>query len=300
MFRMLKIIGLIVCPLLLLFFIHKSDNNKRDRIRENTKDTAIVSNVDFPVYNGMNFKSEQTATLAQTGMEPIAVHYAGPIFGISAKRLSGSMHLPDKSRVLELARQTALSGTGIGVIDIEHWPVQPQEGTPDQIQHSLHNLLTVLEWFREGAPNVEWGYYGEVPIRNYWDAIKSPSSDGYQAWAAANNRLKPLANEVDILFPSIYTFYNRPQEWVTYAKAQIAEARRLNPDAKVYAYLWPVYHRSNKNGLAGQLIDADFWRLQLETVREHADGVVIYVSSNFDFDTSHPWWQVTQEFIQEL
>ena len=47
-------------------------------------------------------------------------------------------------------------------------------------------------------------------------------------------------------------------------------------------------------------IDADFWRLQLETVAEHADGVVIWGGWDFDhnrparWDERVPWWQATR------
>ena len=276
---------------------HNGDED--EELPDDEPNTPPVTKSGFDVYDGMNLRNKPSA-IAQAGVKPIDVHYAGPIFGISARDLPGTMHLPSKSRVLELARQTARSGVDKAVIDIEHWPTQTREGSPSKIQQSVNNFKTVLEWFREGAPNVKWGYYGEFPIRNYWDAIEPPSSSAYKSWMAQNDNLKEAAEQVDILYPSIYTFYDRPQEWVTYAKAQIAEARRLNPDAEIIVYLWPVYHMSNKAGLAGKLIDADFWRLQLETVREHADGVAIYLSSSFNFSTSHPWWQVTKEFIKEL
>jgi hypothetical protein len=80
---------------------------------------------------------------------------------------------------------------------------------------------------------------------------------------------------VDALFPSIYTFYTDRQGWVTYAIAQITEAKRKAKGKPVYAFLWPQYHESNLL-LGLRPLDSDYWELQLNTVAQHADGVVIW------------------------
>lgn len=290
-FRLGAIIGV-----LLLSFVSKDHPTQKSNLGKTPADSTSTEKRDFVVYDGMNFDNKPQE-ISEAGMKSIKVIYAASIFGISAKELPGTTHLPEKERVQEIARETAEEGYSKGVIDIEHWET---EGDSEEVQESVDRLQTVLKWFKEEAPDVEWGYYGEVPIRDYWRAIEPSESDDHREWRRANDRLKMLADDVDILFPSVYTFYDDHERWVAYAKAQISEARRLNPDKPVYVYLWPVYHRSNKKGLAGELIDAEFWELQLETARKYADGIVIYVQSSFDFDSSQPWWKSTEKFISEL
>ena len=56
-----------------------------------------------------------------------------------------------------------------------------------------------------------------------------------------NDQLRPLAGAVDILFPSLYTFYTDQGGWVRYAYAQIAEARRNANGKPVYVFYGQQY-----------------------------------------------------------
>ena len=39
-----------------------------------------------------------------------------------------------------------------------------------------------------------------MPIRDYWRAIKGEGSEEYMEWQAENDKLKLLANVVDVIF----------------------------------------------------------------------------------------------------
>ena len=186
----------------------------------------------------------------------------------------------------------------VTVFDIEHWPLEDET----YAQAAVDNYVTVTDWFKQATPpDQQFGFYGMVPIRDYFRAIKGESHPEYQEWQAENDRIAPFAAAVDILFPSIYTFYNDPDDWVTYAKAQIDESRRIAPDKPVLAFIWPVYHPSNKLR-GGKPLQADFWRRQLEFLHEHADGIVIWTHSNtkkIDFADIPPWWEATVQFLRE-
>jgi len=113
----------------------------------------------------------------------------------------------------------------------------------------------------------------------------------------ANNTFQPVANAVNVVYPSIYTFYTDQEGWKKYAIAQVAEARRLAPGKPVYAFIWPRYHESNK-ALNNQYIAADFWRFQLETLYQVADGVVIWGGWQEPWNERADWWIQTQAFMQ--
>ncbi len=207
------------------------------------------------------------------------------------------LDLPERDYVERTAMRSPEFGD-ITVLDIEHWPVEDAT----LAQAAVDNHITVLDWFRKAAPpNQQVGYYSMLPIRDYWRAVDGKDSADYKEWQVENDRLEPLAEAVDIVFPSIYTFYDDREGWLDYAKAQIEESRRLAPDKLVYAFLWPEYHPSNK-WQGGDPIEPDYWRVQLDFLREHADGVVIWTidrTKAIDFADIPPWWDETVRFIEE-
>ena len=186
------------------------------------------------------------------------------------------------------------------VLDIERWPLK---GDGIAVQSTAAKFISVLSWVKAEAPGVSFGVYGTVPVPDYWRAIRDPASTEFQSWQQDNDRLEGISNRVDVLFPSIYTFYPDRQGWVTYAIAQISEARRKANGKPVYAFLWPRYHESNLL-LGNRPLDADYWELELNTVYQHADGVVIWGgwgdNGPESWNEEALWWQVTKRFMQRF
>src|SRR5262249_10278668 len=133
--------------------------------------------------------------------------------------------------------------------------------------------------------------------------IRGPGNAEYQAWQRDNDRLDEVAAHLDGLYPSLYTYYPDRQGWVTFAVAQLAEAKRKAHGKPVYAFLWPQYHDSNAT-LKGRYLEPDYWELQLNTVAQHADGAVIWGGWGKDgpesWDEEAPWWQVTKRFMKQI
>lgn len=249
----------------------------------------------FQVFDGTLYAEKPD--LSSYGIQPITIVYAGK-FG--ADWLKQSEHLPDREVVQKVAREAQEKTTPV-VIDIEHWPLK---GDSSQVQKSVSKYMTVLQWFKEAAPGLAVGYYGAPPLRDYWRAIRPPASKEWQAYSGDNDRLRPLAEAVDALFPSLYTFYPDQGGWVRFAYGQIAEARRYGNGKPVFAFLWPQYHDSNR-ALVGTYLPADYWRLELETAKQYADGIVIWGGWGSDnrparWDDGAAWWKVTKEFIQSI
>jgi hypothetical protein len=233
--------------------------------------------------------------LSAHGLQPITIAYTGT-FGPNWYQSPDL--LPNIEAVQSVARNAQQKGHRV-VLDIEHWPL---EGTPSSVQDSLSKYLQVLTWFRDAAPSLSLGYYGAPPLRDYWRAIKDATSPERQSWMAANDQLPSLVDAVDILYPSLYTFYPDQAGWKVYAIAQIEEARRSGAGKPVYVFLMPIYHDSNPS-LGGTYIPAAYWQLELETARQYADGIVIWGglgSGNrpAKWDENAPWWDVTKKFLK--
>ncbi len=242
---------------------------------------------------------------AYTSKPNLAVYGFKPMQNIQAFWDAGESqeNLPSEARVKALSRKV-LKDKEVAFVDIEHWPLQ---GTEKQVKVSLLKYKTVLDWVKEASPQVKLGLYSMFPIRDYWRAVKSESHHEYKQWQRENDQLKALAesDSVDIIYPSIYTYYRDQEGWVKYAIANIKEARRLNPNKPVYVFLWPQYHGSSKL-FRHTYIAGDYWKLQLETVYKYADGVIIWGGWDFDkwkaeaWNDSAPWWKSTQEFVKDI
>ena len=178
-------------------------------------------------------------------------------------------------------------------LDVEHWPVR---GDDDVANASIDKLIQISDWLREAAPNLRLGFYAIPPVRDYWIPTTG-NPEKIAKWKLENDRLKRLVPHVDVIFPSLYTFYDDPEGWRVYAIANLKEARQYGKP--VYAFLWPQYHEDNDE-LAGQLIDGDFWQMQLEVCREYADGIVIWGGWQTRWDEDAPWWQRTKAFLATL
>jgi hypothetical protein len=182
------------------------------------------------------------------------------------------------------------------VLDVERLPIT---GAAHEVSRSLEKLLRILQVARRAAPLSKFGYYSLVPIRDYWRAVRGPSSKAYKSWQRENDALHSLANAVDLTFPSLYTFYNDKDGWKTFARAQIDEARRVAPDRPVFPFLWPRFHESNRS-LQNAYIDAAFWRMQLDFCRDHADGLVIWGGFKETWNERADWWQETLRFKRQM
>lgn len=207
---------------------------------------------------------------------------------------------PEATMARTFLKYTSSKNSTPWCIDIEHWPLN---GGDLDAEKNRNKLLHVLATARRINPTATIGLYGEVPMNNYYPSIAKIDSEQGKKWRSDNLRSKPLADAVDYIFPSIYTYYNEPAEWVLYAQRQIEMARIYKKP--VYAFIWPQYHDSN-NFHAFEYIDRMFWRLQLETIYKYADGVVIW--GGWDFKNSQRaqwnenagWWIETKDFIHSI
>lgn len=243
---------------------------------------------DFKLFEILSYKNR--GEVGEVGFHDLKIHYEGSMFDSKT-----DIGLPNRSNVQFLAR----SSPGIAVLDIERWA---DKHTWELTSEDVHKHLTVLNWYRDFMPAThKVGYYSIVPVRNYFGAVAGEGSAKFSQWQRWNDITKPIADAVDFLMPSIYTFdkFRNQTQWVKYAKAQIMEARRLAPDKPVYGVIWPHYHASGKEEIDGQ-----FWRLQLDTMRTYADGLVIWddftKNKGVDFSTQRVWWGVTRDFVSDI
>jgi hypothetical protein len=124
---------------------------------------------------------------------------------------------------------------------------------------------------------------GLAPTNSWWAAELPQATKDYNAWMAASTYLMPLAQKVDYIFPSLYTYYDpysngTNQDWQTFADQQIQAARMYGKP--VYPFLWPQYHDA-----PNAYIPTDYWTNEIQHVASNADGVVVWGWSGFQHDS---------------
>ena len=246
----------------------------------------------FKVYSALLHANQPD--LRPYGIDPIHLFDRG-IWKNDAERHSA----PDAGLVAGRIARVPDDGAPL-VMDFEFFQMRSREETI----RSRDAMQRIAQTFDRFAGNRPIGFYGYLPVRNYWDAIESARSPKFRQWQELNSLMAPLAQSVDMLFPSIYTLYNNPHQWESYALAQVAEARRISTKP-VVPFIWPDFHHNGNDGPL-EAIPRDFWRFQLNTLAQVADGLVIWGGwdmarwSPVRWEDSAPWWIETQQFLREV
>lgn len=204
------------------------------------------------------------------------------------------IELPGKDYYKDyIRRKTANKDWDFLVIDHEVWINDAKDLENDELRNkAIRDLSMFLKWAREANhTKIKYGLYTIPPIRNYWGALKND-----YRWHQQNDYLKELAIYCDIIFPSLYTFYDDKEGWVEYATKNIDQARQyMKP---VIPFLWPRYHSSNSE-LGMNFIDHDFWLTQLLTCYHNSDGIVIWDPKKDEFPTMDSgFYTATKEFME--
>ena len=176
--------------------------------------------------------------------------------------------------------------------DLEEWTLYGQQ--PD-IEARIEKHVRAIEIARETAPALRFGFYGVVPTAPYWPIITN-KTDELAAWRALNKSSRVIAEKVDYLFPSLYTFYDDPKGWELTSRTILREARQYGKP--VYPFLWFEFHDGTP--LQFQKIPREYWRRQLEVCREYADGCVLWGGFDGPWDEEAPWWLETRSFLDSV
>ena len=155
----------------------------------------------FVVFDALSFKGK--ADLTSLGMRAILV--------IDEAELlydKGDNHnQPNVEKIAAIAR--SLKPGSVASIDIECWRVN--DPNPDVALASIEKYVQVARIFKKEAPSVRIGFYGVLPVRDHWRANGKEGATGFSQWQKENDALKPIAEVVDYIFPSLYTLDADPQ-----------------------------------------------------------------------------------------
>lgn len=275
-----KLLVTVICLLCAFPFTVMADDSTSATSPE-TVDLSIDG--EFFFFDGLIYKNKPD--LSSYGFVALKIIYTSALW-----ESGESTDSPNIDKIKEVA--ASIPANSIVCIDIEHWPLTGVSSTVrDQ---NIAKYQAVLEAFKSVNSTSQVGFYGTMPVRDYWRALQGDGSDEYEAWQAENAALAPLADDVDIIFPSLYTFYDDLEGWRIYAEENLSEARIYGKP--VVPFLWPEYHNSNDT-LKGQNIPMAFWTVQLQTVELYADSVVLWGGYGKQWNANSGWWYATRWFL---
>lgn len=190
---------------------------------------------------------------------------------------------------------------GYAILDIEYWLKDWRRFNYKQKFNMVHRYADTLRETKKVNQNKKLGFFRVVPAWAHWDIISS--QEHFNNWQRENELRQVIADSVDVLYPSLYTYHEEPEDWILWAKTIIAKARNMANGKKVIPFIWPRFHQSSGPYRRGRKeLPAHYWRAQLELVASIADGVVIWngaLGNKGNWDESERWWIETKAFMED-
>ncbi|MEA2733766.1 MAG: hypothetical protein QOE14_217, partial [Humisphaera sp.] len=240
--------------------------------------SPATSSAPATIYDG-TFQGDKSNTIA-AGMSRMRVVY-GDIY-------SGWMDssIADESAVRRIAREAFDAGQTIA-LNVEQWPNDIRVSSESVVGWSAEKMMQIIDWIHDERPGVKVGYAGQVTHGAYLPPARGTPS--YNSWHASHERLRPLIDKVDILFPGVYPQDESVNNWLAYAEGHLAEAKLYNKP--VTAFLFMNYEGGTNT--VGRPVAPEFWRMQLDVAQEQVGSSVVWGPWTDDA----PWYEITRDFI---
>lgn len=184
------------------------------------------------------------------------------------------------------------------VIDQESWPVSTKSERLD----ASRKFSVVYKTIKHLLPEIKIGFYSYSPLRDFFNAITPTNSQAFIDWQKRNDDMAEHVGLVDVLFPSIYFFYNRAlngqlatKDAALYFRRNLSEAIRLrdtfgNPSRPIIPYVWWEKHPGG-----GPLLDRDVWESMVQTSLDLTGNCLAWGGYQQVWDPSATWIEVLQQ-----
>lgn len=189
---------------------------------------------------------------------------------------------------------------GIAYIDLEGKYLDDIMNMGTQIksfQKSLKLYIEVIQFAKKMRPNTKWGYY-YIPYTTYWNRSHN--------FYGKLKKIEPLIKECDVLFPSLYTFYEEKDNnfALENEKYVIENTKEMIKVSQYYhkpilVFVWHRYHPSNKKVGSDSLPEKVFLTHIERIVKtsyqgKKVDGIVWWGADDYSFRQNDP--AVLKEF----
>ncbi|MBP6755424.1 MAG: hypothetical protein KA210_04690 [Bacteroidia bacterium] len=177
---------------------------------------------------------------------------------------------------------------GMAYIDLETYisDIRDKGTQIESFQKSIKLYIDVIKFAKKMRPNIKWGYYA-IPHTIYWNRT--------QDFYGKLKKIEPLIKECDILFPSLYIFYDEYDKNVTlenekYVIENTKEMIKVGQYYKkpVIVFVWHRYHPSNEK-FGMELLPEKVFLTHIERIAKttyqgkKVDGIVWWGADDYFF-----------------
>ena len=154
-------------------------------------------------------------------------------------------------------------------IDIECYGTKAEGDTYKYTSQEIGWLASVVKEFHKARPAQRVGIYMTPPERYggcspYSDPNHPEYKQRWADWTTRNQVMIPLAQEADIMFPSLYGLYSDMAQWERFARQNVEQTRMISQGKPVLGFIWPTWHN---NAEATGPIGYDDWMIMLEVTK---------------------------------
>lgn len=249
----------------------------------------------FVFYNQLHFK--KIPNLLDFGLKPISFIYGAQLWKDRVKRDT----LDSKYLINNYHKKKLLGNSNILCLDIEHWPIRRVD--EKQLNKTIANFSAVIQLFRTIYPDVKIGIfeYGPPSFYPLYDQFANGNVENklYKAWQQEMERIKPITDQVDILFPQLYSRWpGNIDGWERCAREALKHSRVIAAGRPVIPVLCPQYWLRDKTS---PIINGYEWDIMLKTTHELADSVVFWSISKTatNWESNAEWWLKTKQFVAD-
>ncbi len=238
----------------------------------------------FTIYNLLAFKNQPD--LKAEGLEPVSWYSRGGFDPVSVGKWASEQN----SELLIVDFEALCS-------DVR---VQAAECVAQGHAQRIESIKAAKR--DKKVKSAQVGTYAVCPVSDYWTPVM-PSDAKLLAWRGSNRFNSVLADELDVICPSLYAFYDDAKGYEKYALVNIEEAYKYGKP--VIPFICPHYHHSNKD-TRNKMIPY-FGRI-LDICRERCDSVILWGGWWFGpkdmgqpGESGHPWpWEADFAWLKEV
>jgi len=182
-------------------------------------------------------------------------------------------------------------------VDIEGLPLDIRLNSLSEVEASVDFYVNHITTLRSNNPDNLFGFYGIGPIKDYWNTVLEPA--GYlELWQEANDVISRIVDVQDVVFPSLYTFYEDQAGWRKHAIANILEAKRISKGKPIFPFIFNAFHPSAP--LAGTDLEYDYFYMEMNYIKYlRADGVVLWNGYANTWSEDYGWCRAIRKFIAD-
>ncbi|MBS0191979.1 MAG: hypothetical protein U0573_04430 [Phycisphaerales bacterium] len=238
----------------------------------------------FKLYNLLSFKGQPDMTLE--GLTPCSWYSRGPFDSVAVGKWASEQ------------------ASDLLIVDFEALCGDVRIQSAECVAQGHAQRIAAFRAARKEKknPRAKVGTYAMCPNADYWTPV-SPTEDKMLAWQGSNRFNSLIADEMDVVNPSLYAFYDDEKGWLKFALANIEEAYKYGKP--VIPFICPHYHHSDPK-FRNTMIP--YFGTILDTVRERCDSAILWGGWWFGSkdvgkgdEPGHPWpWEPNFAWFKEV